>query len=117
MPERWVLNASPIIVLARVGQEHLFDALTDEIVVPRAVAEEIEAGRVNDPVLKAARREEGPFPRRMYTILYSWPVHGRVLGRAQPGRLLGPGARSEDRGACSPSAACDAGSGCLGAGR
>ena len=68
MPERWVLNASPIIVLARVGQEHLFDALTDEFVVPRAVAEEIEAGPVNDPVLKAARREEGPSPRCMYAI-------------------------------------------------
>ena len=49
MPERWVLNASPIIVLARVEQEHLFGALTDEIVVPRAVAGEIEAGPVNDP--------------------------------------------------------------------
>jgi len=76
MPERWVLNASPIIVLARVGQEHLFDALTDELVVPRAVAEEIEVGLVNDPVPKAARREEGPSPRRMYAILYSCPLHG-----------------------------------------
>jgi len=53
MPERWVLNASPIIVLARVEQEHLFGALTDEIVVPRAVAGEIEAGPVNDPARRA----------------------------------------------------------------
>ena len=44
MGERWVLNASPIIVLARVGRAFLFDALADEIVVPRAVIEEIEAG-------------------------------------------------------------------------
>jgi predicted nucleic acid-binding protein len=50
--ERWVLNASPIIVRARVGQEHLFDALADEVVVPQAVAEEIEAGPADD----AARR-------------------------------------------------------------
>ena len=27
MTERWVLNASPLIVLARVEQEHLFRAL------------------------------------------------------------------------------------------
>ena len=29
MTERWVLNASPLIVLARVGQEHLLRALSD----------------------------------------------------------------------------------------
>jgi predicted nucleic acid-binding protein len=51
--ERWVLNASPIIVLARVGQEHLFEALADEVVIPRAVAEEIEAGPVDDPARRA----------------------------------------------------------------
>jgi len=51
--ERWVLNASPIIVLARVGQEALFGALADEVVVPRAVAEEIEAGPVDDPAHRA----------------------------------------------------------------
>lgn len=49
MGERWVLNASPLIVLACVGQEHLFEALADEVVVPRAVAEEIEAGPLDDP--------------------------------------------------------------------
>jgi predicted nucleic acid-binding protein len=47
--ERWVLNASPLIVLASIGQEHLFQALTDEIIIPRAVAEEIEAGPAGDP--------------------------------------------------------------------
>jgi len=47
--ERWVLNASPLIVLARVGQEHLFHILADEVVVPRAVAVEIEAGPADDP--------------------------------------------------------------------
>lgn len=52
MTERWVLNASPLIVLARVGQEHLFLTLADEVVIPRAVAAEIEAGPAND----AARR-------------------------------------------------------------
>ena len=46
------------------------------------------AGRVNftcltcgqtQPILKAAQREEGPFPRRMYAILYLCPVHGREM--------------------------------------
>ena len=46
------------------------------------------AGKVNftcptcsqtQPILKAAQREEGPFPRRMYAILYLCPVHGRDM--------------------------------------
>ncbi|MBC8263357.1 MAG: DUF3368 domain-containing protein [Anaerolineales bacterium] len=53
MTERWVLNASPLIVLARVGQEHLFHILTDELAIPRAVAVEIEAGPANDPARQA----------------------------------------------------------------
>jgi predicted nucleic acid-binding protein len=51
--ERWVLNASPLIVLARVGQEHLFRALADDVVVPRAVVEEIEAGPADDRARQA----------------------------------------------------------------
>ena len=53
MTERWVLNASPLIVLARVGQEHLFRTLADEVVVPHAVAVEIEAGPADDPARQA----------------------------------------------------------------
>jgi hypothetical protein len=44
MAERWALNASPLIVLARVGLEHLPLSLADQVVVPRQVAEEIQAG-------------------------------------------------------------------------
>ncbi len=53
MSERWVLNASPIIVLARVGHEHLFEALAVQVVVPQAVVEDIEAGPVGDPARRA----------------------------------------------------------------
>ena len=48
MSERWVLNASPLIVLARAGHEDLFSGLADQVVVPRAVASEIEAGPADD---------------------------------------------------------------------
>jgi predicted nucleic acid-binding protein len=58
--ERWVLNASPLIVLARIGQEHLFRALADEIAIPRAVAEEIEAGPAGEPARQAVAG--GQFP-------------------------------------------------------
>lgn len=46
--EKWVLNASPLIVLARIGQEELFFRLADDIRVPQAVAGEIAAGPTED---------------------------------------------------------------------
>ena len=44
MVERWVINASPLIVLARIGRDDLLFALADQVVVPRVVAQEIQAG-------------------------------------------------------------------------
>jgi hypothetical protein len=48
--ERWVLNAFPLIVLARAGHEGLFLELADQVVVPRPAALEIEAGPEVAPV-------------------------------------------------------------------
>jgi len=49
MIERWVVNASPLIVLAKVGHQGLLTALADEVVVPQAVVDEINAGPADDP--------------------------------------------------------------------
>jgi predicted nucleic acid-binding protein len=51
--ERWILNASPLIVLARIGCEHLFFALAEQVVVPRAVAMEIMSGPGEDQARQA----------------------------------------------------------------
>jgi len=47
--ENWILNASPLIVLARIGREDLILNQADQVVVPQAVATEIEAGPTRDP--------------------------------------------------------------------
>ena len=44
--ERWAVNASPLIALGRIGRLDLLPALTEEVVVPEAVAAEIR--RVED---------------------------------------------------------------------
>lgn len=49
MGRRWVVNASPLIVLGKVGLCDLPWRLADEIVVPAAVAIEITAGPLDDP--------------------------------------------------------------------
>ncbi len=62
-----VLNASPLIVLGKVGLLHLLSSLADEAVIPGGVCEEILAGRPGDPARewlkgpgKAFVREVGP---------------------------------------------------------
>ena len=59
MSERWILNASPLIVLARIDHTDLLLALADELVVPRAVAAEIKAGPAGDRARQAI--EAGKF--------------------------------------------------------
>lgn len=48
MIERVVINASPMIALLAIGQEGLLPMLFDEVLIPDAVREEIEAGRSKD---------------------------------------------------------------------
>ena len=48
MIERWAVNASPLILLAEIGRQHLLNQLAEEVVVPDAVVKEIEAGPHDD---------------------------------------------------------------------
>lgn len=48
MPERWVVNASPVILLAKAGVIHLLPALCDELVIPSGVLGEVEQGNAAD---------------------------------------------------------------------
>jgi predicted nucleic acid-binding protein len=49
MPKKWVVNASPLIVLARINHLFLLQHLAEEIVVPAGVAKEIARGLEDDP--------------------------------------------------------------------
>ena len=48
MPRRWVVNASPLILLGKAEVIHLLPRLTGELVVPAGVVEEIQRGRLAD---------------------------------------------------------------------
>ena len=50
MPEKWVVDASPIISLAKLNKTSLMMELCEELIIPSAVAEEINRGTGNDPV-------------------------------------------------------------------
>jgi predicted nucleic acid-binding protein len=49
MSEQWVVNASPLILLAKVSHLNLLDQLSESFVVPEAVVAEILAGPLDDP--------------------------------------------------------------------
>ena len=57
MKNSWIVNASPLILLAKVGQIHLLLDLTQELVVPAAVAGEVQAGPASDPAGRWLRSE------------------------------------------------------------
>jgi predicted nucleic acid-binding protein len=58
MPEKWVVNASPLILLAGIGCDHLLRSLPRKVVVPQAVADEIQAGPSDDPARLVLSRGE-----------------------------------------------------------
>jgi predicted nucleic acid-binding protein len=41
---KWVIDASPLITLAKIGQVSLLSELCDEMVIPGGVVEEIDCG-------------------------------------------------------------------------
>ncbi|MDM8007421.1 MAG: hypothetical protein QUV05_14880 [Phycisphaerae bacterium] len=48
MSETWVVNASPVIALARIGQLRFLEELASLLLLPEAVAAEILAGPDDD---------------------------------------------------------------------
>ncbi len=49
MTKRWVINASPLIALAKISQISLLSQMCSEIVMPSGVVQEINCGPNNDP--------------------------------------------------------------------
>lgn len=56
MTDAWVANASPLILLGRIGRLDLMERLAPEIIVPDAVITEIRAGEVKDATAITALR-------------------------------------------------------------
>ncbi len=54
MSEAWVVNASPLILFARIARLDLLERLAPRIIVPRAVFEEVRAGEGKDPTAATA---------------------------------------------------------------
>jgi predicted nucleic acid-binding protein len=68
MPKKWVVNASPLIVLARINHLVLLQRLAEEIVVPAGVAKEIAQGSGDDPAREWLQAEGQTLVREMEVV-------------------------------------------------
>ncbi|MEA3209885.1 MAG: hypothetical protein QOE70_2942 [Chthoniobacter sp.] len=108
MTERWIVNASPLILLGKSGQLDWLSRM-GEIIIPSAVADEVAAGATEDParqwiasqVGKALIREGGMASEELLawdlgrgeTAVIAWarenPEHEAVLDDAAARRCAG----------------------------
>ena len=74
MAETWVVNASPVIVLAKAGRLRLIDDLCDAVLLPSAVVNELVAGPPDDPARLAVAAGWGRrvSPRQCPSSLVEW---------------------------------------------
>jgi predicted nucleic acid-binding protein len=72
--ELWVVNASPLVVLAKVGQLDLLLATGRLLIVPEAVASEIHAGAADDAARTALAAGFGgaPVPTSVPSAIAEW---------------------------------------------
>jgi predicted nucleic acid-binding protein len=93
LTEVWIINASPVITLAKAGYLHLLDQLAIELLIPSPVVAEILAGPPEDPARKAIESGWGHVlsPPPTPEIILEWGLgagESSVLASslAQPGR-------------------------------
>lgn len=68
MPRKWVVNASPLIILSKINHLFLLQHLAKEIVVPAGVAKEVAQGPVDDPARQWLQTQGQALLREMGTI-------------------------------------------------
>ena len=73
---RWVVDASPVIVLAEAGHAELLAELASELVVPEAVRKEVSRGEENDAARRWLRGEGRAFVQPADTVaaIASWDL-------------------------------------------
>lgn len=83
MPEHWVVNASPLILLAKIEHVHLLKELADQVIVPEAVLAEVNNGPSQDPARRFLAASPLPIvPVAPHPMIAAWD-----LGEGEAGVL------------------------------
>jgi hypothetical protein len=80
--EIWVINASPLILLGKLGRTDLLESLALQVIVPQAVFREVAAGAAGDTAMKVAL--DWAASRVQDDILVPPSVSGWDLGAMSP---------------------------------
>ncbi len=86
--DRWVVNASPVILLGKAGIIHLLPALCTELVVPSGVLAEVSMGKAADEGHRWLQGAGRTFLREvtgLHPALSNWGG-AQVRRRSSPGR-------------------------------
>lgn len=82
MSENWVVNASPLIVLAKIDHLFLLPQLTKQLAIPQEVVTEIQNGPIDDPARHFL--EASPLPvvsTPANPLVLSWDLGSGETGR------------------------------------
>lgn len=79
--EIWVINASPLILLGKLGRNDLLESLARQVIVPQAVFQEVAAGASGDAAMKEAL--DWATPRVHDDILIPPSILGWDLGAGE----------------------------------
>ena len=93
----WVVNASPLIALAKVGHVDLLAAPGRSVVVPEAVAEEILRGHADDPARRALEAGLDVRPAALDPEVLEWSLGAGESAVLSLSRALGALAILDDR--------------------
>ena len=69
--EIWVINASPLILLGKLGRTDLLESLALQVIVPQSVFQEVAAGASDDAAMKEALNWASPRVQNDILIRYS----------------------------------------------
>lgn len=82
MGRRWVANASPLIALGRISQLDLVLDLSEELVVPVGVAQEVARGPADDPARTWLEKNAGLLVRELKSVSHAVAAWDLGLGES-----------------------------------
>jgi predicted nucleic acid-binding protein len=83
VPEKWVINASPVILLAKAEVIQFLPRLCDELVIPSGVVGEVHTGRISDAGKKWLETDGSQFVRQSPAIHAAMTEWRGGLGEAE----------------------------------
>lgn len=87
-PDKWVVNASPLICLGKLGHLDWLNQLATEVVIPSGVAREIETGPPEDAARRWLQTVGAPHVRAVDPIdaeIAAWDLGAGLRWSLAPG--------------------------------